>query len=309
MDDLPELLVTEADAGQRLDRFLTQHASLGGRAQVKAWLASGRVTVDGRLLRKGDRLRAGQRVRVEQARPRDVSPWEARPRDVRVVFEDAHVLVVDKPAGLPTHSIDSDPLLDEPHTLTSRLLARYPDLRGVGYRDSEPGILHRLDNDTSGLLIVARTTEAFERLRAALRSGQIDKRYVALCAGTLVAPCVFEGFLVSMRRARVKVSPVAVPRSRPARTAVIDARPIGGDTLATLQVPHAGRHQIRAHLSAAGHPLLGDTLYGGPAIEGLDRHFLHASELRFQHPITLRPLEFQSPLPAELARLLDTLVV
>jgi 23S rRNA pseudouridine1911/1915/1917 synthase len=305
MDDLPELLVTETDAGQRLDRFLAQHAALGGRAQVKAWLESGRVTVDGRLMKKGDRVQAGQRVRVEplaplDASPRDASQGDAAALDVRVVFEDAHLLVVDKPAGLPTQGIESDLRGDDPHTLTARLLTRFPDLRGVGYRESEPGILHRLDNDTSGLLIVARTTDSFERLRLALKGGQIDKRYIALCAGTMTAPCVFEGFLVSDRRARVGVSQVAVARSRAARTEVIDAHSIASYSLLTLRVPHAGRHQIRAQLAAAGHPLVGDTLYGGPTIEGLNRHFLHASELRLAHPMTGDALELVAPLPIEL---------
>jgi len=304
MDDPPELLVTDADAGQRLDRFLAQQASLGGRNRVKVWLSAGRVTVDGRVLKKGDRLQAGQRVRVEPIASQGSVP-SMRSGDLNVVFEDAHLVVVDKPAGLPTHGRDGDLDRVEQDSLTAQLLARYPELRGVGYREAEPGILHRLDNDTSGLLIAARTTESFEKLRLALTSGQIHKRYVALCAGTLVAPCVIEGFLVSVRRARVKVSPVAVPRSRAARTEVLDARPIGDFTLVTLSVPHAGRHQVRAQLAAAGHPLVGDTLYGGPAIDGFDRHFLHASELRLTHPTTGEALTLVARLPPDLTRVLN----
>jgi 23S rRNA pseudouridine1911/1915/1917 synthase len=214
-------------------------------------------------------------------------------------------LVVDKPAGLPTHGVDRAADDEATDTLTHRLLARYPELRGVGYRDTEPGILHRLDNETSGLLIVARTAESFERLKVALKSGKLDKRYVALCAGAVTAPRVFEGYLVSVRRARVKVSSTAVPRSRAARTEVIDARPLGDHTLVTLKVPHAGRHQIRAQLAAAGHPLVGDELYAGPKVDGLTRHFLHASELHFAHPITGEPLALRAPLPPELTALLN----
>lgn len=306
MDNALDLLVTDAEAGVRLDRFLVQRAQRGGLTQVKAWLEAGAVTVDGRRLKKGDRLRAGQRVRVLPAENQG-SDHEARESSTDlqapIVFEDAHLIVVNKPAGLPTHGLRKH----ETATLTAQLLQRFPELQGVGYRDSEPGVLHRLDNDTSGLLIVARTAESFALLRAMLMSGAIEKRYVALCSGRLTAPQAFTGFLVSARRARVRVSPVEVPRSRAARTDVIEAKPNGAFTLVTVGADHAGRHQIRAHLAHAGHPLAGDLLYDGPSIAGLNRHFLHASELRFQHPVTGAVLHLRAPLPPALTACLHDL--
>ena len=299
LDQALDLLVTEADDGQRLDRFLVARAQRGGRNQVNAWLQDGRVSVDGRALRKGDRVRAGQRVRVDA--PRHVEATASSFRLV-VVHEDPAFIVVDKPAGLPTHGHS----LADRHTLTALLVERYPEMRAVGYRETEPGIVHRLDNDTSGLLIAARTTQAFERLRAALRGNAIDKQYLALCAGRVNAPQAFDGHLVSDRSARVKVSAVVVKRSRPARTEVLQSESVGDNqlSLVTLRATHAGRHQIRAHLAAAGHPLAGDQLYGGPVIEGLTRHFLHASLLTFSHPDTHHQLTLRSPPPPALRALL-----
>ncbi len=308
MDDALELRVTEADAGLRLDRFLALRGGRGGRAQVAEWLREGRVTVDGRRLRKGDALHVGQCVRVANARTEErtdrLSSATATP--LVVVHEDAQLVVVDKPARWPTHGHTAD----APHTLTAQLCARYPEMRGIGYRASEPGILHRLDNDTSGLLLAARDQATFNTLRAQLKAGAIEKQYLALCVGALSAPRVFEGFLVSDRSARVKVSTHADKRSRAARTEVIEARTVhvadvGTCSLITVSAPHAGRHQIRAHLADAGHPLVGDALYGGPRLPGLDRHFLHAHVLRFQHPVTRASITLSSPLPAELARLLQ----
>lgn len=301
-----DLLVTEADAGQRLDRFLVARAQRGGRNQVNEWLREGRVSVEGRALRKGDRVHAGQRVRVDPPRHLETVALVTLPlatlAPLLVVHEDSAFVVVDKPAGLPTHGHT----LADRHTLTALLVERYPEMRSVGYRETEPGILHRLDNDTSGLLIAARTAQAFETLRDALKGNAIDKQYLALCAGPVNAPQVFEGHLVSDRSARVKVSPLSVKRSRPARTEVLQSETVGDNqlSLVTLRATHAGRHQIRAHLADAGHPLAGDRLYGGPEVEGLTRHFLHASLLSFPHPNTQEPLTFRSPLPHDLRALL-----
>lgn len=301
LDQPLDLLVTDSDDGQRLDRFLVARAQRGGRNQVNGWLRDGRVSVDGRALRKGDRVHAGQRVRVDPPRHLEIhTPATLSP--LVVVHEEPAFVVVDKPAGLPTHGHR----LADRHALTALLIARYPEMRTVGYRETEPGILHRLDNDTSGLLIAARTTHAFQVLRDALRANAIDKRYLALCAGRVNAPQVFEGHLVSDRSARVKVSPMPVNRSRPARTEVLQSEPVGDNqlSLVTLRATHAGRHQIRAHLAHAGHPLAGDHLYNGPSLDGLTRHFLHASQLTFPHPDTHQQLTFHSPLPPDLAPLI-----
>jgi len=209
---------------------------------------------------------------------------------------------VDKPAGMASHPLRPG----ERGTLASGLLARYPEMAGVGYSPREPGIAHRLDRDTSGLLLAARDAETFGALQAELERGAIDKRYVALCVGELSAPAVHEAWL-SARGRRVTVREHAFGTARAIRTEVLAAEPRAAFSLVTLRVSLARRHQIRAHLAALGHPIAGDTLYGGPALPGLKRHFLHASALRFEHPQSQQPLELDAPMPDDLTAVLAAL--
>ena len=294
-------LLGVADAGVRIDKLLTQYAPECSRAVARRLCSLGRVRLDGRRVGKGELGSAGALLRL------DGLPAEAGLAalpDASVALHVRHVdpwlLVVDKPAGIPSHPL----LSGELGTLASGLVAAYPELATLGYSPREPGLVHRLDTGTSGLLLVARTTAAFEGLRALLRAGGLDKRYLALCVGQVPARLVLTGWLRA-RGPRVRVSQRAAAGGRPIELNVLRSEPRGPFSLVEVRVLHAGRHQIRAQLAAAGFPLVGDALYGGPDCAELSRHFLHASTLALEHPWTGQRLQVHSPLPHELEGFLN----
>jgi 23S rRNA pseudouridine1911/1915/1917 synthase len=266
----------------------------------------GRVKVNGRLARKGSRLREGDLVELDGEPP--ASRFDPEPDtglELTVVYQDAYLVVVDKPAGIACH-----PLRPEQRpTVAGALLARYPEMRGIGTDPREAGLVHRLDNDTSGLLMAARDRNTLGRLRSALKAGKIEKRYRALCAGQVGAPQQIRAWLKSDRgdRRRVKVVQQPGKRTRSAVTDIVESRPIGGFSLIEIRLHAAMRHQIRAHLGWLGHPLVGDALYGGPELPGLGRHFLHASRIRFSDPASGKPVDISSELPPELTAVLQRL--
>jgi 23S rRNA pseudouridine1911/1915/1917 synthase len=222
-------------------------------------------------------------------------------RELRVLHADAHVLVVEKPPHVATHPLRPD----ESDTLVNDLVRDFPDVAGVGYSKREPGILHRLDRGTSGVVLVARTAPAFEALREALRAGAIEKRYLALAAGALERGRL-ECFLAPDPRSKKRVRATGSPAkgARHVITEIASVEPIGAFTLAGIVVNAAYRHQIRAHLAFERHPLAGDALYRGPSLDGLTRHFLHAVSIAFDHPQTHERIAIESPLAADLAGVL-----
>ena len=319
-----ELKVPEAADGQRLDRWLCDSLPGLSRASARRLIDDGEVRLNARRTRAGQRIAAGDRVSVpEQAGP---NVARAEPElELRVCYEDAHLIAVDKPAGMPCHPLRPG----ERGTLAGALLARYPELAGVGYSAAEPGIVHRLDTDTSGLVLAARDPLTFTRLRAQLEGEQLDKRYLALCAGAPVAPSVQRAWL-SARGPSVRVALEPFSAALPIVTELLVATSAiapalrggapsgsalalhGGATrgafsLVELRVHRARRHQIRAHLAALGHAIAGDTRYGGPALPGLTRHFLHASEVRLQHPHSGEELVLRAELAPELRAVWDAL--
>ena len=223
-------------------------------------------------------------------------------------YESSAVVVVDKPAGQPTAPLRAG----ERGTLANALIGRYPELAGVGYSPREPGLLHRLDTDTSGLVVVARSAEAFEQLKEALKDGRIAKQYLLVCASDGLAD---EGSIAfplashpkDQRRVLACVHPRDVMRNapRPAETKFHVLKRSGEWALVEVSVSKALRHQIRAHFAAIEHPLVGDALYGGPKVEGLARHALHASRVAFKGAPELS-FDVASTLPEELARLVSS---
>lgn len=304
-----EIEVTPEDAGARVDVFLARRMDGVSRRLAKSLAEEGRVRVNGKRVKKAQALAAGDVVAVEL--PEGGATAAATPDPdlpLVVVHEDAQLVVIDKAAGVPSHSLRPG----EVGTAASALLARYPEMAGVGYSPREPGIVHRLDTDTSGLLLAARDAATFEALRTALKHGAIEKRYRALCEGWVATPRSITTPLAPHPRDPKRVlacteeRDVLALRARPALTELVEGDRAGSMTLVTAIARPAGRHQIRAHLAAIGHPLAGDRLYGGPAIRGLERHFLHASEMTFTHPATGAPVTLRSALPPDLVTALDT---
>jgi 23S rRNA pseudouridine1911/1915/1917 synthase len=199
---------------------------------------------------------------------------------------------------------------DERGTVAGALLARYPEMAEVGFAPQQAGLVQRLDIGTSGLMLAAKSGAVFRKLRQAIQNGQVDKRYLALCIGRVAAPQKIEARLLSSRSdsPKVRVTERAAKRSRAAITEILASTPLAELSLVEARAGAAARHQIRAHLAWLGHPLVGDTLYGGPSLAEITRHFLHASEICFAHPISGQPVQVRSPLPEELRAVIDRLL-
>jgi 23S rRNA pseudouridine1911/1915/1917 synthase len=284
-----ELEVDDSAAGVRLDRFLA--APLGSRARAQTLIDSRRVTVDGRVRPKRYAVRSGERVAVD----RTDELAEIEPVDVpfRVAYEDEYLLVVDKPAGVVVHPARGHP---------TGTLAQ--GLAGRGSGGDEPwraGIVHRLDRDTSGLLVVAKSDAVHRALKALIVERRLRREYFALVdgrpearTGTIDAP------IGRHRRDRVLMS-IDSDHPREARTHFEIERLLPHATLVRVVLETGRTHQIRVHMAAIGHPVLGDKQYGGAARYGLERQFLHATRLAFAHPMTGAPVDVRSPLSEDLA--------
>ena len=278
-----ELEMEEGDAGQRVDMVLARRVPELSRARAKRLIEEGVVRVDGRRVKKSYTVSVGDRVTLESL-PGPVDFYAAPDPDLRldVLVENVGYVVVAKPAGVPSHPLKEG----EVGTLAGALVARYPEMRDVGYSKREPGILHRLDNDTSGVMLAARDQATFDALRQQLQAGEIEKRYLARCQGIVPAPMTIDTPIANdprdRRRARACTDPREIKRLRaqPATTEVLTSTPAEHGSLIEVRANNARRHQIRAHLASIGHPLLGDTLYGGPALATGNRHLLHALSIR-----------------------------
>lgn len=293
-----ELEIETAEAGLRLDVVLVRRVPGMSRAKAREMVESGVIRVNGRNPRKGLRLAPGDRVILARAPAPSDFPATPDPRmPLVIVHEDPWIVVVDKPAGVPSHPLREH----EIGTIASALVARFPEMSGVGYRLREPGILHRLDSDTSGVMLAARDEITFEKLRIALRSGRIDKRYTALVDGCIAAPRHIDLPIAPHPRdpRRVATTP-GLKGARPAHSEITRVERVGAYTRIEVAASHATRHQVRAHLAAIGHPLAGDALYGGSSLPSLAHHFLHASRIELEHPDSGRALRFTSPLPPAL---------
>ncbi len=289
------LTATAEDAGARLDLFLA--GPLGSRARAQRLIARGAVRVDGAARGKSHRLEGGERVEVDADERPVAPPPVAGRRPFDVVFADDALLVVDKPAGVVMHPARGHP--------TGTLAQALAGVAGGGEDPARAGIVHRLDRDTSGLLVVARTEATHRALQAALRRREIEREYLGLVegrpparTGTIDAP------LGRDRRVRTRRS-TDTDDPRAAITHFALERALPRTSLLRVRLQTGRTHQIRAHLEAIGHPVVGDPEYGRAGRLGLDRQFLHAARLAFAHPVTGERLELTSPLPADLQRALD----
>jgi 23S rRNA pseudouridine1911/1915/1917 synthase len=287
-----ELEVPPAAVGERLDRFLSGLDEVGSRAAAERLLAEKRVLVNGSARPKSHRLVAGDRLEVSlpDSRPSSLEPEEL---DIRVAYEDEHLLVVDKPTGIVVHPSAGHTRGTLVHGLLGRAVAG-------GEEAERPGIVHRLDRDTSGLLVVARSDEAHRRLQRLLRRRELVREYLTLVRGR-----------PRSKRGRIE-APIGRDRNDPTRNSLDTNTPrdaVTSFTVVELLPRHAllevaletGRtHQIRVHLAAIDLPVAGDPVYGIERDLGLERQFLHAARLAFPHPFTGEPVECDSPLPADL---------
>jgi 23S rRNA pseudouridine1911/1915/1917 synthase len=282
--------VPDRAAGERLDRFLAALPEVGSRAAAERLIDAGAVSVDGHPRPKRHRLAGGEEVVVDME-TRSSPPLEHEPLELAIAYEDEHLLVVDKPAGIVVHPGGGH----STGTLVHALLGR-----GIAGGDPErPGIVHRLDRDTSGLLVVSRTQPAYDGLRALVRRRALEREYLALVRGR-----------PRSRRGRIE-APIGRDRRDPTRMSLASDSAKEAVThfeVVELLTDHAllrvtletGRtHQIRVHLAAVGLPVAGDPTYGLPE-PGLERQFLHAARLAFPHPVTRERIEATSPLPPEL---------
>lgn len=289
--------------GERVDRAL---ALLTGwqRSQVQTLIERDEVLVDGRSVAKSHRLREGSVLEVLGEPEADAPPQADPSVPVDVKYDDDDLIVVAKPAGLVVHPGAGH----AEGTLVQGLLARYPEMAVVG-DEARPGIVHRIDRDTSGLLVVARTPRAYESLVEQLAARTVERLYIALVWGTLASP---RGVIdAPIGRSEARRTRMAVRDSgKPARTAY-EVRRVFDEPVCSLldcRLETGRTHQIRVHLAAVGHPVVGDGTYGGarqPLVLG--RPFLHAAQLGFEQPTTGETLRFEEPLPPELAAVLDGL--
>ena len=303
------LKIPEESAGQRLDQALAALLPDYSRSRLKGWIESGEVQVDGTVRRPRDRVLGGEAIVV---RARLVEQTEAAPQSIPLerVHEDPHVFVIDKPAGLVVHPGAGNP----DQTLQNALLALDPALATL----PRAGIVHRLDKDTSGLLIVARTVPAHTALVRMLEAREVHREYEAIARGVMTAGGTVDAPIDRHPVDRVRMAVRADGREAVTHYRVI--RRYRAHTHVRVELETGRTHQIRVHLSHAGYPLVGDKVYGGrlampkgaseelrQALREFPRQALHAARLKFAHPVTGRPLECVSPLPADMRALLEVL--
>ena len=298
-DDLPEAQaeqrafdVDAAGHGERLDKLLVAHAAEFSRSHLQSLIERGLVTVDGAVARTASRrLKAGQSVVIELRPTDECLAFTPEPMALAVVFEDEHLIVIDKPAGLVVHPAPG-------HwrgTLLNGLLAHH---RGASLLP-RAGVVHRLDKDTSGLMVVGKTLQAVTALVRAIAAREVSRQYLAIAPGD-VRPVEFSVEAPVGRDPQSRIRMAVVPGGKPARTDVaVLARAVGFSLLrCTL---HSGRtHQIRVHLASRGYPLVADAVYGGKPALGLARQALHATRLAFVHPGSGAPLTFEASMPADM---------
>jgi 23S rRNA pseudouridine1911/1915/1917 synthase len=300
--DAPERRAAVVDAathGSRIDRALVAIAPEFSRSHLQGLVAGGHVSLDGTPVRQpAKKVRAGQRIDVLLVPTQESRAFRPEPMALPIVFEDPHVLVLDKPAGLVVHPAPG-------HwngTLLNGVLAHVAAAAAL----PRGGIVHRLDKDTSGLMVVGKSLQATLGLARAIAARSVRREYLAIAHGTVPPePFAIDAPIGRDPRARVRMAVVAA--GRPARTHVRRFAVAQGCSVLACALQTGRTHQIRVHLASRGHPLVADSLYGGAPALGLARQALHAARLGFVHPVTGAALAFASPPPADLEAALDAL--
>jgi 23S rRNA pseudouridine1911/1915/1917 synthase len=306
-----QLIVPPEHDGQRLDQVLATLVPQQSRSQLQRLIKDGRVTVDGQpQLKVSTPVETGQTLALDMPEP-EPSRTPAQDLPLDIVYEDPDLLVLNKAAGMVVHPAAGH----GEGTLVNALLHHVQDLSGIG-GEVRPGIVHRLDRGTSGLMVVAKNNETHEALAAQFHDRQVDKEYIALIWGVLRAGHRIEDPIGRDPVHRKKMTTRRAVRARNAVTRITWADHFPGVALVGVAIATGRTHQIRVHLSSIGHPVVGDPLYGGihrrvppelRAVQKLERPFLHAAKLAFTHPRDGRAMKFESPLPDDLTRVLEQL--
>ncbi|ANS84583.1 23S rRNA pseudouridine(1911/1915/1917) synthase RluD [Vibrio scophthalmi] len=302
--------VKDSQLGQRLDQAIAEIFADFSRSRLKEWLLAGKVQVDGQVITKPRTRVMGGEVIILQAELEDEERWEAQDIPLDIVYEDDDIIVMNKPRGFVVHPGAGTP----DGTVLNALLHHYPDIAEV----PRAGIVHRLDKDTTGLMVVAKTVPAQTRLVRALQKRNITREYEAIAIGRMTAGGKIEQPIGrhSTKRTLMAVSPMG----KPAATHYRVAEHFREHTRIRLRLETGRTHQIRVHMSYLQYPLLGDTAYGGRAripsgasqeltemIRQFDRQALHAVMLKFEHPVTGEELEFHAPVPEDMVILTEAL--
>ena len=315
---IQKLVVTADAAGNRLDQWLVTQLPDVSRVRIQQLIEQEKIQINGRLPKASMKLRGGEEIIITGAV--ELPPLKAFAEDIPldVVYEDESIAVINKPAGMSVHAGSGKAEAGNRGTMVNALLHRFNQLSEIG-GELRPGIVHRLDKETSGLVLVAKSDLAHRKLAEQFARREVKKTYIALVHGW---PKMTKGTINSaisrdmVRRARMTTR--GSSQSRPGRDAVTHWQvtkkiegPYGKFALLEVKIETGRTHQIRVHLSSIGHPVAGDTLYGAPRpqsyggtapeVASLKRNFLHAFAIQFRHPISERPLSFQQPLPAELS--------
>jgi 23S rRNA pseudouridine1911/1915/1917 synthase len=293
-----EWVVSSLEAGERLDVVLARKPELGSRSQAVELITRGAVLVDGQARAKRYVVGEGQVIEahVDVQEPSALVPEEV---DVPIPFEDQWLLIADKPAGMPVHPSAGHSSGTLVHALLGHGLA--------GGESFRPGVVHRLDKDTSGLLVVAKTVEVHRRLVAMMRERTISRRYIALVHGNIVTDSGTIDAPVGRDAVRRKTMAIGGSGAREARTHFRVLERFSDFTMLEVRLDTGRTHQIRVHFLGIGHPVAGDATYGRRDSLGVGRQFLHSARLQLAHPMTGQSLDIQSPLPAELAGVLARL--
>jgi len=303
------LQIPDAEAGQRLDQALARLLPDYSRSRLKTWIEAGEVLVDGSIRRPRDKVNGGEMVTVAGT-VTEASTAEAQAIPLVMAYEDKHVFIVDKPAGLVVHPGAGNP----DQTLQNALLSRDPELG----RLPRAGIVHRLDKDTSGLLIVARSLKAHTALVRMLEAREIHREYEAICRGVMTAGGTIDAPIDRHPTDRVRMAIRDGGRDAVTHYRVI--RRFRAHTHVRVQLETGRTHQIRVHLAHINYPIVGDRVYGGrlalpkgateelrTALREFPRQALHAAKLQLAHPVTGKPHEAQAPLPGDMLGLLAVL--
>jgi 23S rRNA pseudouridine1911/1915/1917 synthase len=302
--------VSADEAGVRIDRYLTGVLAGESRSQIQRLIKDGRISIAGEPVRSNRVVKAGERIDVDI--PEAVSPApQPEALDVDIVYQDSDIVVVNKPAGMVVHPAAGH----AQGTLVNALLHQVKDLSGIG-GELRPGIVHRLDRGTSGLMVVAKNDRAHAELARQFHDREVEKEYVALVWGVVQAGKRIDLPIGRDPVDRKKMSARA-RRARSAATRITAALHLEGVTLAHVAISTGRTHQIRVHSSEIGHPIVGDAPYGGlrrrvrcdvRPLLALERPFLHAGRLEFHHPADGRKMAFEAPLPNDLQAVLDLIL-